>query len=824
MRKRALSFLTCLCLAVLAVGAEGEGDDGVARGDDATKDDFPEELVEEVNRQQVAALATAEAHHLKALALYKKSHFADALEEVEKAIDAFPSHRRARELRSKIKAMLGVRGARLDAFIKYVGDLGDVATQEGAIRLAKLIKEGDRKLDRGDFHEALRAYDDVAVSLRTFPYEFDWGDLPETIKKKKLQAMAMAREADLKRQQRALERANELARQENRRREDMLRVRVDKILARAQRAFRRGKFKRAAVDALYAYKMDRRREDARSLYRRARRVAHATFDDWYMRELPERRARINERIHEHLIPQDELLVYPGHWDLIDQREVAELGEQVEEAWRIEMEKRLEQEVTFIWEDQQLEEAIEYLRRTTGINMIIDPEALATAPPPITLEATNMKLQTALKWIQRITNLTASIRGQAIFLSNEEVRGEVVVKPYDVTDLMIPVEDFEGPDLTFDAGGAGGGGGGGFDIFQDAGGAGGAAEGDPAEIADFIRNNIEPDSWGGPGGASIEPRRGGTLFISQAPEVHDRIEQILRTLRKQKGLQVNIRVRILDLTKAFIEEIGIDFEDISGGLLASTTNSGMDTVGGITSGFFRSTNQLPGSAAVTQIPTGAGMAIESSYNLNGLFNTPQINAVLRALELENDSIILNAPELTCYNGQRAVYMFLHQFAYIQDYQLDSGGDGVRATYDPVIQILNLGEVIDVRPLVSADRKYITMEMRPTSRLLRDVFVENINAITEVQDDVVVPAQFPIELPNIEVRTLRTTITMPDKGSMLLGGYTRGLRQRMHSGIPFLSHIPFLGRLFSRNGLYDENRRLYFLVTATILDLNEIEAMQ
>ena len=84
--------------------------------------------------------------------------------------------------------------------------------------------------------------------------------------------------------------------------------------------------------------------------------------------------------------------------------------------------------------------------------------------------------------------------------------------------------------------------------------------------------------------------------------------------------------------------------------------------------------------------------------------------------------------------------------------------------------------------------------------------------------------PIELPNIEVKQMRSTVILPDKGSMLLGGYVQGLRQRTHSGIPFLSHIPFLGRLFSKNGIYDENRRLYFLLTAEIIDLGEREAAQ
>ncbi|MFW5828676.1 MAG: hypothetical protein ACOCXA_00300 [Planctomycetota bacterium] len=44
------------------------------------------------------------------------------------------------------------------------------------------------------------------------------------------------------------------------------------------------------------------------------------------------------------------------------------------------------------------------------------------------------------------------------------------------------------------------------------------------------------------------------------------------------------------------------------------------------------------------------------------------------------------------------------------------------------------------------------------------------------------------------------------------------------MPFVSHIPFLGRLFGRNGMQDDNRTLYYVVSAEILDMAEREAMQ
>jgi type II secretory pathway component GspD/PulD (secretin) len=81
---------------------------------------------------------------------------------------------------------------------------------------------------------------------------------------------------------------------------------------------------------------------------------------------------------------------------------------------------------------------------------------------------------------------------------------------------------------------------------------------------------------------------------------------------------------------------------------------------------------------------------------------------------------------------------------------------------------------------------------------------------------------LELPNIEMRSLRSTVMLPDKGTLVLGGYTKALRQRTHSGVPFLSHIPFLGRLFSKNGVYDQNRRLFYLLGIEIFEQQERES--
>ena len=156
----------------------------------------------------------------------------------------------------------------------------------------------------------LLAFDRVSIGIRSFPYEFDWGDLPEAINARKLRAQALAREADLASRQTSIQASAEEASLRSEMEEEALRMKVDEILSRALEAYDRHFFDRAAEDAFTAYQMDRRRDDARRLYLDARQRAHDQFDEHYREERLERLARVNENIHQTLIPQTELLVYP----------------------------------------------------------------------------------------------------------------------------------------------------------------------------------------------------------------------------------------------------------------------------------------------------------------------------------------------------------------------------------------------------------------------------------------------------------------------------------------------------------------------------------
>ena len=80
---------------------------------------------------------------------------------------------------------------------------------------------------------------------------------------------------------------------------------------------------------------------------------------------------------------------------------------------------------------------------------------------------------------------------------------------------------------------------------------------------------------------------------------------------------------------------------------------------------------------------------------------------------------------------------------------------------------------------------------------------------------------IQLPEIRIQRVRTTVTVPDGGTLLLGGLRFFQEQRLDSSVPFLSDIPVISFFWSRQGTYIERRNLFILLKATIIRLEEHE---
>lgn len=194
---------------------------------------------------------------------------------------------------------------------------------------------------------------------------------------------------------------------------------------------------------------------------------------------------------------------------------------------------------------------------------------------------------------------------------------------------------------------------------------------------------------------------------------------------------------------------------------------------------------------------------------------QVDFLLRATQADSRSTTLQAPRLTLSNGQRAYVAVVTQVSYV------AGLNAVVAEevgqLEPLVSTLNTGAVLDVEATVSADRRYVTLTVRAGLANLISLATFPVNQPGTFSTGV----GASIQTPTLSLTTLRSTVTVPDGGTLLLGGQKLTGEIETEGGVPVLSKIPVLKRLYTaRSSIKDENV-LLILVKPKIIIQPEAE---
>jgi len=185
---------------------------------------------------------------------------------------------------------------------------------------------------------------------------------------------------------------------------------------------------------------------------------------------------------------------------------------------------------------------------------------------------------------------------------------------------------------------------------------------------------------------------------------------------------------------------------------------------------------------------------------------EMQMILRAVKKSKRSQLVTEPQLMVYNTARANLVVANQVSYISDFDVEIASSAAIA--DPIVAIANDGVFLDVRPVVTADRRFVWIDVRPTIANLQ-------RPIPTLQTSLGTGSPVNLMLPELELQKVRTRALVPDGGTLLLGGMKTIKEQDLESGIPFLSDIPILSFFFSRKGSYETYQKLLILLTANII---------
>jgi len=186
-------------------------------------------------------------------------------------------------------------------------------------------------------------------------------------------------------------------------------------------------------------------------------------------------------------------------------------------------------------------------------------------------------------------------------------------------------------------------------------------------------------------------------------------------------------------------------------------------------------------------------------------------------------IVQAPKVTTFNGAAATIVNQQQQNYIQTLTPIVGAGAV--AFQPQVGVLPDGVQLSVTPVVSSDRRYVRVSLAP-----QFTTVDSLTTLTFPAAAVgggglggqATALNTTIQLPQITTTTINTTVTVPDGGTVLLGGVKRLREQRLEYGVPVLSKTPLVNRLFRNVGIGRRTDSLMLMVTPRIIILEEEEA--
>ena len=249
---------------------------------------------------------------------------------------------------------------------------------------------------------------------------------------------------------------------------------------------------------------------------------------------------------------------------------------------------------------------------------------------------------------------------------------------------------------------------------------------------------------------------GMFIVEDTPEFLQRIESLVASI-DVPPTQVLIEAKILEITLTDDDSYGMDWID----LFSSGDGTGDYGTQGLSD------------------PTSAGFFFD--------YVSPDFSATLNALTSQGRVRTLSTPKLLAVEGQESEVIVG-----------DRRGYSVTTTINQVttesVEFLESGVILRVTPVVDRDGQ-VMMAINP-----------------EVSTGVIDPLT---GIPSQTTTEVTTSMIVPDGKTIFVGGLIKHRVDESRQGVPVLSKIPGVGRLFSNRQQLKTNTETIVLITPTIV---------
>ncbi|UCH94248.1 MAG: type IV pilus secretin PilQ [Candidatus Aminicenantes bacterium] len=289
------------------------------------------------------------------------------------------------------------------------------------------------------------------------------------------------------------------------------------------------------------------------------------------------------------------------------------------------------------------------------------------------------------------------------------------------------------------------------------------------------------------GEILEDARSNTLIISEVPSRIEILDKLIDTLDTPNP-QVSIEARIVETNANYIESFGIQW---GYNFIADATHGNQTTLKfphdiGVYG------NQFTSQASPLEGPLGgyavnfpaSGAQAGTLFTMGNVLNTFRLDVALSAMQSKGEGKIISAPKTTTQNNMEASIM--------QGKQI------------PIQTIQNNTVTVQYRPAA--------LELKVTPQITAE---GTIICKLEINNNAADFANLVNFIPPIITQSIKTTVMVPDGGTIVIGGMYRVEKSTSKEGVPFFSKIPILGTLFRSKTNRSEQKELLVFITPRII---------
>ncbi|MBN2418969.1 MAG: hypothetical protein JXL81_06260 [Deltaproteobacteria bacterium] len=272
------------------------------------------------------------------------------------------------------------------------------------------------------------------------------------------------------------------------------------------------------------------------------------------------------------------------------------------------------------------------------------------------------------------------------------------------------------------------------------------------------------------------RNAGVIYMADTPRRISIMVNFLDSLTDSLHRQVFLEAKIVEVDLSTENKYGIDWSKLNINFRSSD----------LTDQFEINFNS-------------GGTIVKADYS--------RFSAILDFLLTQGDVSVLSNPHLAVMNGQSAIMTVGYQFPYGDIEGIERDLESGTVTVDATIKRAILGLQLGITARIS-EEGMVTLQIVPTiTRIQREEQVELPTSGTTAQ---------AISNPIIDLQELATTVRVKEGKSIVIAGLISQISQLDDNGLPGLSKIPILGKLFKHVKETKENRELVIFITPHILN--------